>query len=55
MKGLLFSFFGMSQSRDEGLSELVRLALRQTDIAARDPRSSARRLILALEPLYAAN
>ena len=47
--------FDMSQNHDKGLAELARLALRQTDIAVRDPRSSARRLILALEPLYAVN
>ena len=45
----------MSKNHDKGLAELARLALRQTDIAVRDPRSSARRLILALEPLYAVN
>ena len=45
----------MSQNHDKGLAELARLALRQTDIAARDPHSSARRLILAIEPLYAVN
>ena len=45
----------MSQNHDKGLAELARLALAQTHIAVKDPSSSARRLILALEPIYAAN
>ena len=43
----------MTQNHDKGLAELARLALAQTHIAVKDPTCSARRLILALEPLYA--
>ena len=45
----------MTQNHDKGLAELARLALAQTHIAVKGPSSSARRLILALEPLYAVN
>ena len=37
------------------MAELARLALAQTHIAVKDPTCSARRLLLALEPLYAVN
>ena len=43
----------MTRNHDKGLAELERLALAQTHIAAKGPSSSARRLILALGPLYA--
>ena len=45
----------MTQNHDKGLAELARLALAQTHVAVKDPTSSARRLLLALEPLYAVN
>ena len=42
-------------NHDKGLAELARLALAKTQIAAKGPCSSTGILILALEPLYAAN
>ena len=45
----------LTQNQDKGLAELARLALRQTDVAVRDPKCSDSRLILALGSLYAVN
>lgn len=45
----------MTQNHDKGLAELARLALTRADKAIANPKTSARTIILVIEPLFAIN